>query len=143
MITINILHDFSEYPGLRYNSLSDSSGEDFYHNILNKKFQEAYTNNDKLVVNLDYTAGYASSFLDEAFGNLVYDFSLDIVKKHIEIISTEEPHWINMLKEETFKQWEERRRKNQQPKITKEHESWYRLINGSIKSDKWESLAVV
>ena len=35
METINI-KDFSEYPGLRHCSISDDSGEEFYHKILNK-----------------------------------------------------------------------------------------------------------
>lgn len=33
-----------------------------------------------LLVDLDGTSGYPSSFLDEAFGELVYDFSLEEVK---------------------------------------------------------------
>ena len=82
-LTINIKKDFSMYPGLRHHSISDNSGEDFYHTLLNLKFKEVYENASVLTVILDGTEGYAPSFLDEAFGNLIYDFSIEIVKKHI------------------------------------------------------------
>lgn len=60
-------------------------------------------------MDLDNTAGYASSFLDEAFGNLVFDFTLDNVKRMVEIISNQEPHWKDMIEKQTYQQWEERR----------------------------------
>ena len=108
MKKISVLEDFSEFPALRYCNISDESGEKFYHNVLNKAFKEAYEKDEKLTVNLDATAGYASSFLDEAFGNLVYDFTLDIVKSKIEIISEQEPHWKDMILNQTYPQWEAR-----------------------------------
>ena len=106
---LKILKDFTEYPGLRHCSISDNSGEEFYHRVLNKAFKEAYEQNEKLIVDLDDTAGYAPSFLDEAFGNLVFDFSREIVSKNLELISNQEPLWKDMIKNETFNQWEERR----------------------------------
>lgn len=135
--TISILNDFSEYPSLRHCYISEDSGEEFYHTILNKRFKEALDKNQKLVVDLDYTAGYAPSFLDEAFGNLVYDFGLDNVKNRIEIISHEESYWLEMLTEETYIQWEKRRVDGQEPKITQAHEAWYRMVNGELKCKKW------
>ena len=62
MITISVFSDFSEFPGLRHCAISENSGEEFYHNVLNKAFKEAYDNKTKLTINLDNTAGYASSF---------------------------------------------------------------------------------
>ncbi len=135
--TIEIYKDFSEYPGLRYCVLSDNSGEEFYHKILNERFKESLDKNEKLIVDLDYTGGFASSFLDEAFGNLVYDFTLDKVLENIEIISNEEPHWINVIKDKTFKEWEKRRKENTPPKKTISHEPWYRLVNNSIEKKIW------
>lgn len=143
MKTISVLEDFSEFPALRHCNISDESGEKFYHNVLNKAFKEAYEKNEKLTVNLDATAGYASSFLDEAFGNLVYDFTLDIVKSKIEIISEQEPHWKDMILNQTFQQWEARRKSNQQPKVTVYHEAWFRLINNELRQEIWELPAVV
>lgn len=143
MKTISVLEDFSEFPALRHCNISDESGEKFYHNVLNKAFKEAYEKDEKLTVNLDATAGYASSFLDEAFGNLVYDFTLDIVKSKIEIISEQEPHWKEMILNQTYPQWEARRKSKQQPVVTASHEAWFRLINNELKLEIWERPAAV
>lgn len=123
-ISISVL-DYSTSPGPRYCSQGDDSGEDFYHKILNEHFKLAFEKDSILEVNLDGPDGYASSFLDEAFGNLIFDFGIDNVKKHINIISKEEPEWIVMIKEESFVQWEERRKDNKEPKKTVKHESWW------------------
>jgi hypothetical protein len=130
--------DFDEFPGLRHCSISENSGEEYYHKVLNEAFKNAYEKDEKLVVDLDGTDAYASSFLDEAFGNLVYDFTLSNVTRLIEIISTEEPHWVKMLEEKTFPQWEARRINNEKIVITESHESWYRLINGELINKIWE-----
>ena len=124
--------DFSEYPGLRHCSISDDSGEEFYHEILNYKFKECFERDETLIVNIDYTAGYAPSFLDEAFGNLVFDFSLLNIKKHLSIISNDEPDLKELIEKETFIQWEERRKENELPKITKKHKDWFRLVGDKI-----------
>jgi len=121
MKTINVL-DFSEFPGLRHCKVSDDSGEEFYHKILNYEFKKAIDNNEELYVVLDNTAGYAPSFLDEAFGNLVFDFSLKLVKKYLKVISKQEPDLIELLENETYPQWEERRIKNVKPKKTEDHD---------------------
>ena len=137
MKTISVSKDFDEFPGLRNCSISEKSGEEFYHEILNAEFKIALENKDKLIIDLDYTDGYASSFLDEAFGNLVYDFHLKNVKKYIEIISLQEPHWKVMIEEKTYNQWEERRIKKEEPKVTKLHNPWYRLINNDLTKKVW------
>lgn len=142
MKTISILNDFSEFPGLRHCNISANSGEEFYHDVLNREFRNAYIENCKLTINLDNTSGYASSFLDEAFGNLVYDFSLDIVRNHIVIISDQEPHWKDMIENQTYIQWEDRRKNKQNPKVTKEHEEWFRMIDNKLECKIWEYPAV-
>lgn len=126
---INVI-DFTEYPGLRHNEVSDKSGEEYYHKILNKAFYESYLKNEKLKVNLDGTAGYAPSFLDEAFGNLVFDFGVDLVKKFLEIVSLEEPDLIEIIEDETFNEWQTRRDKKQEPKKTVSHDNWHAIVNG-------------
>lgn len=136
---ISIANEFTEYPGLRHCDLSDHSGEEFYHKILNQKFYEVVQNNEKLTINLDHTTGYAPSFLDEAFGNLVYDFSLELVNDLVVILSTEEPYWKEMITKETFIQWEKRRKNNDKPKITKHHEAWYRKIKNNFEKKTWDS----
>ncbi len=133
------LADYSKSPGPRYCYQGDDSGEDFYHKILNKKFKEAFDKKLELEVNLDGPDGYASSFLDEAFGNLIFDFGQENVQSHVKIISNEEPEWIEMIEKETFPEWEKRRRDNQSPKKTVEHEEWWRLnfANNSTERQKW------
>lgn len=136
-ILINIKEDFSMYPGLRHCNLSDNSGEHFYHSLLNKTFKEAYDTNTILTVVLDGTDGYAPSFIDEAFGNLVYDFSLEEVKKHINIVSIEEPIWKDAIEKDTFIKWEDRRKGNMNPKVTLNHAPWYRLVNNTLELKQW------
>lgn len=138
MKTISVLNNFNEYPGLRNCSISEFSGEDFYHKILNNSFKEAFEKKEILQINLDGTGGYASSFLDEAFGNLVYDFTLAEVKKYIEIVSKQEPEWKDMIENKTFIEWENRRKKKEKPKVTASHSAWYRLIDNSLKFEAWE-----
>lgn len=142
MISISIAKDYTEYPGLRHCSVSDFSGEDFYHKILNKLFKDALENKEQISIILDGTTGYASSFLDEAFGNLVYDFTLENVKKYVKIISKEEPHWKDMIEKQTYNQWEERRKCKDAPQVTLKHDAWYRINNNKIENFVWEQPAV-
>ena len=53
---------FSETPGLRYCNLSDKSGEEFYHSLLNESFKESVDKNEVLMVILDYTDGMLLHF---------------------------------------------------------------------------------
>jgi hypothetical protein len=125
-------------PGPRYIKQGDDSGEFFYHSILNDEFYSAISNDQKLIVNLDGPNGYASSFLDESFGNLVYDFGYEEVINHIEFISKEEPEWITMLKNETFKEWEERRLSKDEPQKTSPHSEWWRkTLDGKLVKNIW------
>jgi len=106
--------DFTEYPGVRYKHQGDNdTGEDFYYDIIKSSFQLALDENKILEVDLDGTAGYASSFLDESFGNLVYDFEYDKIKNHLKIISFEEPDWVNVIFEETLPEWKRKKDDNQ------------------------------
>ena len=117
-ITINVL-DFTEYPGPRYNNQGDDSGEDFYHNVLNIKFTAAYKAKVKLLIDLDNTAGYLTSFLDESFGNLVFDFNKEVVKSIIVFKSKQEPDWIKMIEKSVYEDWSKRSASNIPPKKNK------------------------
>ena len=124
--------DFTEYPGLRHCSISDDSGEHYYHSVLNNEFKLAYERGENLIVDLDNTAGYPPSFIDEAFGNLIYDFGLEIVEKNMKIISNQEPDLIDLIEKETYLEWAERKRNKQKPKKTKDHKPWFALEKGKI-----------
>ncbi|HKC04920.1 MAG TPA: STAS-like domain-containing protein [Patescibacteria group bacterium] len=134
---LSIFREFSEFPKLRYSKLSENSAEKFYHDLLNSRFAEALQADEKLELNIDYTAGYTSSFLDEAFGNLVYDFGLDAVNENLIIISKDEPYWLDMIKNETFNEWEKRRIDNKPPIKTVSHPAWFRLVNNKLEKKVW------
>lgn len=134
----SIARDYSNVTGMRNSNITDFSGEDFYHDKLNYVFASAYKQKDKLVLILDGTIdGYSPSFLDEAIGNLVYDFSLNIVKQFLVVVSDDEIQWKDMIENSTYPNWEERRLKGIEPKITKQHNPWYRLVNGRLVQDEW------
>lgn len=131
------VREYSEYPGPRYVNQGEYSGENFYHVMLNKAFVEVYKSGDILNVDLDDTAGYMSSFLDEAFGNLIYDFGKGIVEQHLHVISNQEQDWIEMLQNESYPQWEQRRLKKEKPKKTVPHDAWFRLEGNVLKCQIW------
>ena len=133
-ITIKVRDQFSEFPGLRLHKESPNvSGEDFYHKILNEKFYDAFKSNKHLGVDLDETAGYPPSFLDEAFGRLAFDFGLDAVKRTLIIVSKDEPSWENMIFDSTLILWERRRRENKKPVCSEDYPNkpwWHSSKNG-------------
>jgi hypothetical protein len=132
--------NYTEYPGPRYCNQGDCSGEDFYHKKLNSAFAIAISEGVQLEVNLDKTAGYASSFLDEAFGNLIYDFSEELVRKILVLVSEQEPDWKQMILDDVFIDWEERRISHLEPKKTENHEEWFRFEQGRLIKKKWISI---
>lgn len=97
-LEINIALDFSETPGARYKTDGDFSGEDFFEKILEPKFLKIKDTNNVLFVNLDNTAGYATSFLDEAFGGLARKYGKELVLQKINFVSIEEPYLIEEIK---------------------------------------------
>lgn len=136
MGTIKVV-DFAKVPGLRHSRISEKSGEEYYHQVLNQAFAEAVRDGECLTVILDGTRGFPPSFLDEAFGNLVYDFSLAQVKKTLQLVSDVEPHWIPYI-EKKFGEWEGRRVAEKPPRIvTEAHEPWFRLDRDELKRDEW------
>ena len=134
----NIHRDYSEDTGIRNSIYSETSGEDFYHVRLNEIFYECYTKGEVLHLVLDGgDDGYTPSFIDESIGNLVYDFTLEVVRKFLDVVSTWEPYWLIHLEKKTYPKWENRRLNGEQTKITKEHGPWYRLVNGKVEKRVW------
>ncbi|WP_295117607.1 STAS-like domain-containing protein [uncultured Chitinophaga sp.] len=139
MYTLKIADSFTPFPGLRHCNISDNSGEEFYHKVLNPAFAQQVRAEQPITIDIDDSQGYASSFLDEAFGNMVYDFGLETVRRYVTITSEEEPHWKEMIEEGTYLQWEERRKQGKAPKVTEQHPAWYRIANGELKLAVWEN----
>jgi hypothetical protein len=70
MTTIRVA-DHARSPGGRYSSDGPSSGEWFREKVLRPALDRAAKTGEMVVVELDGTSGYGSSFLEEAFGGLV------------------------------------------------------------------------
>lgn len=64
---ISVAEQFSPFPAGRYYEDGPHSGQKFREEFLVPALKEGKS----LVVNLDGTLGYGSSFLEEAFGGLV------------------------------------------------------------------------
>lgn len=96
-IKLIIAKEFSTAPGPRYNVEGDWSGEKFRKGVLLPKLLAAINEGKIVYIDLDGTAGYGTSFLEEAFGGLIREEHLEIatIKKHIEIKSNEEPYLID------------------------------------------------
>ena len=107
--------EYTEDPGPRYKRQdlddTDTSGEMFYIQKLNAVFVDCYEGKKELVLLLDGVSGYPSSFLDEAIGELVYDFTLAIVKRILSFETVMFKRRAKQVVEETYPQWEERRLK--------------------------------
>lgn len=99
MLLINIAKEYSETPGPRLIIEGDGSGEDFRNKLLKPKFDEAIRNEEVLIVNLDGTYGYGTSFLEEAFGGLARIYNnVEIVNNNIKLISEDNPELIIKIK---------------------------------------------
>ncbi len=93
VITLTIAKDFSPTPGGRYRRQGPNSGQEFLETVLLQKFEEAERDNKILLVDLDGGLGYASSFLEEAFGGLVrLKKSVSAVERVLRFVSKEEPY---------------------------------------------------
>ena len=93
-IEIKISSDFSFSPGPRYIDEGKNSGEKFRKEVLYPKFKEAIDNNKNIIVDLDGTDGYGTSFLEEAFGGLIRinGLSYEKILNCLTIVSEEEDY---------------------------------------------------
>jgi hypothetical protein len=89
MATITIAKDFSSTPGARHRSDGLYSGEDFRERLLEPHFKDPKATEEVTVV-LDGTEGYASSFLEEAFGGLARIYGTEVCKERLVFVSTED-----------------------------------------------------
>ena len=95
VLTINVAADFSRTPGPRHAHEGKFSGELFREQVLRPKFEEAHRAGLRLRIELDGTAGYARSFLEEAFGGLIRTgVRPDALLGAVEIISRDQPQLV-------------------------------------------------
>ena len=97
-VKIKIATEYPQTPGGRFKDEGEFSGEDFRDTLLAPKFQDAISHGEKLVVDLDGGYGYATSFLDEAFGGLARA-TKDQRVMDIELISDDEPRLVEKIHE--------------------------------------------
>ena len=92
-MTLSVAREFSKVPGPRSQIEGLYSAEEFRENLLQLKFDEAEAVGETLLVDLDGGFGYATSFLEEAFGGLARKLSSpERVLKVLRIKSDEEPY---------------------------------------------------
>lgn len=99
-IILKISEDFSSTPGPRYEHEGEYSGEVFRRTVLKQQIERAIREKVTLLVDLDGTAGYGTSFLEEAFGGLIRvdGYDMATLNNIIRFISNEEPYLIDDIK---------------------------------------------
>lgn len=109
-ISIMVSKDFSETPGPRSRDEGEYSGDEFLDSLLEPRFRQALEQKTTLLVDLDGTEGYATSFLEAAFGGLARKFGSEPVLGNIDLKSNDEPYLIEEIrtyvKEAGEKKWD-------------------------------------
>jgi len=95
-IDLSVAKNFSRTPGPRYTEEGDFSGQTFRQDVLGRAVKDAVEGNRNIHIDLDGTAGYGTSFLEEAFGGLVRDDGIDgeQILRLMTFTSKEEPYLI-------------------------------------------------
>jgi hypothetical protein len=98
---IKVSTEFSRFPGPRYKEEGKHSGEEFRTSILFPRVQEAIRLKKPVLIDLDGTFGYGTSFLEEAFGGLIRNdgLRLEDIRSAIVLVSTEEPDLVKEIRE--------------------------------------------
>lgn len=92
MRKISIRDEFSKTPGHRSSDDGAFSGDDFFSQVLRPEYIKAREQQEQLLVDLDGTAGYATSFLEASFGGLAREFPVEDVLNNIKLKCEEEPY---------------------------------------------------
>lgn len=95
----SIAKEFSRTPGPRLKEEGDYSAELFLEIILADLFDKVIKNKQKLVIDLDGTEGYATSFLEGTFGGLARGFTPKVTLKHLEVVSARQPFLVDEILE--------------------------------------------
>jgi hypothetical protein len=93
---IDISKEYTSTPGGRFASQGPYSGEDFRQRFLEPAFEDP-TREEQITIILDGVMGFATSFLEEAFGGLARIYGRERVQKRLSFISTEEPNLVDEI----------------------------------------------
>jgi hypothetical protein len=96
IIRIEVSRDFSRTPGARYKEHGQFSGEEFREEHLLPALEKCAPDGIVEVV-LDGTAGYATSFLEEAFGGFARKLGKDICLRRLRLIADENPKLVGEI----------------------------------------------
>jgi hypothetical protein len=91
-MNLSVATEFSETPGPRSRDEGEFSGELFLDQHLRPRYQAAVAAREQLIIDLDGTEGYATSFLEAAFGGLAREFGPEEVLRVIQLKSEDEPY---------------------------------------------------
>ncbi len=100
-IKLSIAKQYTRTPGPRYEKEGQFSGEKFRTELFFPLVRKAIQDDSKIIVDLDGTHGYGTSFLEEIFGGLIRinKVSFDEIKKHVAIKSNEQDYLIDDVNE--------------------------------------------
>lgn len=98
MARIDVYKDFSDTPGGRYKAEGEFSGELFRDEYLFPKLEESEKNSELLIINFDNCFGFATSFLEEAFGGLVRKYKKKGVFEQLVLLSEDDETIPDLIK---------------------------------------------
>jgi hypothetical protein len=109
-LSLNIAREYSRCPGARYETEGDYSGERFREELLLPRLKNAIAEGVRLEVVLDGSAGYSTSFIEEAFGGLIRKDGLTLseIQDSLLIVSDEDPTYKEDIKMYLQNAWEHR-----------------------------------
>ncbi len=97
MHEIYIAKVFSKTPGGRFKKDGPCSGEEFREKFLDCHFKDT-GDRSKIRIVFDGAVGYATSFLEEAFGGLARKYGKEGVLSRLTFVSDEDPILIENVK---------------------------------------------
>ncbi|MBZ5696256.1 MAG: STAS-like domain-containing protein [Acidobacteriia bacterium] len=96
-MAISVARDFSQTPGPRSREEGDFSGEEFLETLLRPQFVESVAAGQKLNIDLDGTEGYATSFLEAAFGGLAREYEASKILDTLTFKCEDEPYLVQEI----------------------------------------------
>lgn len=94
---LSVAKEFTTTPGPRSSEDGEFSGEEFLERLLSPKFNSAIEAREALLVDLDGTEGYATSFLEAAFGGLARRFGPQKILSTLKFKSDDEPFLVGEI----------------------------------------------
>ena len=83
--------EWTRTPGSRHRDQGPWSAEQFREEVLRDALDRAIEAGGTLTIDMDGTAGYLPSFLEELFGGLSRRHGTAVVERHLRIIHTDDP----------------------------------------------------